>query len=352
MQEQIVIKSDNSIILTAPVMIPGAKDCDYWRGEEPFTIDQVKAFKEAYDDYGFIDKNHAVRDLRTADKNELIGDALKSFLLESETSYTWFDGSVHTYPRGTWMLTSLITDPVAIKQAKEGAITGYSPSVFKRETAEKLRAVLKEDSGLKASAGGLIKNINDPVPALVSLVRQPCQHGSKFCKKHKRGEDMSEDNAKSKIEQIKNILGFEEKVEYATKEDFDEFKESVKISLKSEEMTNSLKVMINEAVAEAIKPLALKEDSNSDDKPDEKKESNEKSNNKKENEEHSTNEKDKKTDEEDENGKSEDKKGLKSDSKSLPLHDDGQNKPAIKSDSAIVLGIMGRSTNGRPLKRQ
>ena len=81
MQEQVVIKSDNSIILTAPVMIPGAKDCDFLRGEIPFTVDQVRAFKEAYDDYGFVDTHHAIKDEHSADKDELVGNALKSFLL-------------------------------------------------------------------------------------------------------------------------------------------------------------------------------------------------------------------------------------------------------------------------------
>ena len=160
MQEQIVIKSDNSIQLTAPVMIPGAKDCDFLRGEIPFTVDQVKAFKEEYDKYGFIDKHHAVRDANTADKSKLIGDAVNSFLLDVPTSFKWVDGTVHTYPAGTWMLTSDITEPAAIKEAQSGLITGYSPSVFPREQAEQIRAALK------ASGGGLIKDITDPVPVL------------------------------------------------------------------------------------------------------------------------------------------------------------------------------------------
>lgn len=323
-------------------MIPGARDCDYWRGEDPFTVDQVKAFKEAYDDYGFIDKHHAVQGIQTAHKHNLIGSALKSFLLDEPTSYTWLDGSIHTYPAGTWMLTSEITDPVAIKQAQDGLITGYSPSIFTRETAEKLRAALKEAS-LKASAGNLIKNINDPVPVLVSLVRKPCQHGNKFCES-KNGENMSEDKAQNKLNKIRGILGLEETKDYATKEDLDEIKESVSGVFKSDEFKEFLGGMINEAVAEAVKPLALKEDNSDDSTNDDKKK--EEEDDTKEGESTGKSDDSKKDDETDDK-----KKGMKSDSKSLPQHDKNpEDKKALKSDKAITMEVMGRDKRGRPLK--
>ena len=328
-------------------MIPGAKDCDYHRGEKPFTIEEVKAFKEAYDDYGFIDKHHAIRDLNSANKHELIGNALKSFLLTEPTSYTWFDGSVHTYPTGTWMLTSQVTDPVAIKQAKEGKITGYSPSIFTRETAEKIRSALKEHV-LKASAGGLIKDINDPVPVLVSLVHKPCQHGNKFCKMN-IGESMSEDKAQSTLKQIRDILGFEDKPEYATKEDLDEIRESFVSALKSDEFKEIIGAMVNEAVTEAVKPIGLKEDK----KVDEKEESEEVESEEGVTEEEEKPETEETSEEEDEDDGEEKKKtenkGLKEDSKALPQHDNN-GKPAIKSDKAIVMEAMGRTNRGRPLK--
>lgn len=327
-------------------MIPGARDCDYWRGEDPFTVDQVKAFKEAYDDYGFIDKHHAVQGIQTAHKHNLIGSALKSFLLDEPTSYTWLDGSIHTYPAGTWMLTSEITDPVAIKQAQDGLITGYSPSIFTRETAEKLRAALKEAS-LKASAGNLIKNINDPVPVLVSLVRKPCQHGNKFCES-KNGENMSEDKAQNKLNKIRGILGLEETKDYATKEDLDEMKESVSGVFKSDEFKEFIGGMINEAVAEAVKPLALKEDKSTNEEDEKKKEEEEE-----EEETQSTESNEKETDESNEEDEKTDdkKKSMKSDSKSLPQHDKPGEKKALKSDYAITMEVMGRDRRGRPLKK-
>lgn len=342
MQEQIVIKSDNSIILTVPVMIPGAKDCDYWRGEDPFTVEQVRSFKEAYDDYGFIDKHHAVRGVQSAHKHHLIGNALKSFLLSEETSYTWVDGSIHTYPMGTWMITTEVNDPVAIKQVRDGQITGASPSIFTRETAEKIKAALKSDAGLKASAGDLIKNIHDPVPVLVSLVRKPCQHGNKFCESN-NGENMSDKDTQI-VKQIKNLLGMEDKPEYATKEDLDEIQESVSGVFKSDEFKEFLGGMINEAVAEAVKPLALKEDNSDDSTEDD---------NKKEEEDPQIDEssEDKSDDSKKDDETDDKKKSMKSDSKSLPQHDKNpEDKKALKSDKAITMEVMGRDKRGRPLK--
>jgi hypothetical protein len=332
LQEQIVIKSDNSIIVTAPVMIPGAKDCDFLRGEIPFTVDQVRAFKEAYDDYGFIDKHHAIRDVNSASKYELIGKALKSFLLPESTSYQWLDGSVHTYPAGTWMLTSEITDPVAIKQARDGLITGYSPSVFPREQAEQIRA------SLKASSGGLIKDISDPVPALVSLVFKPCQHGNKFCK---NGDIMSDDNkAQSKLNQIMNILGGKEP-EYAMKEDLDSLKDDILSAFKSDEFKGVVKATVDECLAEALKQPGLKAEKPPEDEGEEKppKETGEEGE-----------EKPPEDEEEEDETKSNEKPAAKQDtaggSKQLPLHD-GQ-KPAMKSDKAVIFEIMGLDSNGRP----
>jgi len=316
-------------------MIPGAKDCDYWRGEEPFTAAQIKAFKEAYDDYGFIDKHHQIRDINSAKKDDLIGSALKSFILQETTSYTWFDGSVHTYPAGTWMLTSQIDDPVAIKAVKDGLITGYSPSVFRRETAERIRAALK--SACKSSAGGLIKDIKDPVPVLVSLVRKPCQHGNRFCKNNIVGEDMSEDTAQSKLKEIKQILGFD-KPEFATKEDLDEIKESMKGD--SDAFKEEMKTFIQECISEALAEPAVKEDKPADEKVDEPAV---KADEKPEDEEEKPADEEENSEEEEE-----EKPATKGDSKAMPLHDTGDDKPAMKSDSAIVFDIMGRTTSGRP----
>ena len=92
---------DGTILLTAPVLIPGARDCDYAKGEIPLTESQVKSFKESYDNYGFVDHEHGL----TKDGRK-IGEPHQSILLDHDTTFTLFDGTDKVYPTGTWMLTT------------------------------------------------------------------------------------------------------------------------------------------------------------------------------------------------------------------------------------------------------
>lgn len=176
--------SDGSITLTAPVMIPGAKDCDYQHGEIPLTTEQIQAFAESYEQYQFIDHEHGLT--RNGQK---IGVPVNSFLLTEDTTMNTLDGS-KTYPQGTWMMTSHLTDEAAIKNALSGGYTGYSVSVFSRSRADQYLEALKTDKTtplpmacktINSGGTALIKDINDPVVLSVSLVKSPCLHDSKFC---------------------------------------------------------------------------------------------------------------------------------------------------------------------------
>ena len=113
---------DGSIYLTAPVLIPYAKDCDYENGETPLNESQIKAFKESYDKYGFVDHEHGL----TKDGRK-IGEPSQSIILDHDTTFTTIDGTTKTYPEGTWLLTTHITDDEAISEANKGYYTGYSP---------------------------------------------------------------------------------------------------------------------------------------------------------------------------------------------------------------------------------
>ena len=175
---------DGTIQLTAPVLIPGAKDCDYQNGEIPLTKEQISQFAESYERYQFIDHEHGLT--RNGRK---IGVPVNSFLLTQDTSFNTIDGS-KTYPSGTWMMTSQLTDDVAIKNAMDGAYTGYSVSVFSQERADAYLEALKHDKNTplptackNISSGGtaLIKDVPNPVVLSVSLVKSPCLHDSKFC---------------------------------------------------------------------------------------------------------------------------------------------------------------------------
>ena len=193
---------DGSVELTAPVMIPGAKDCDYEHGEEPLTKEQISQFAESYKNYQFIDHEHGLT--RNGAK---IGVPVNSFLLTSDTSFQTIDGS-HTYPSGTWMMTSQLTDEAAIQNALSGGYTGYSVSVFSKDRADQYLEALKTDKDapmpsacktINSGGNALIKDIRDPVVLSVSLVKSPCLHESKLCELNEEEIMTEEVSLKSKI---------------------------------------------------------------------------------------------------------------------------------------------------------
>ena len=200
--------SDGSILLTAPVLIPGARDCDYAKGEIPLTEEQVKSFKESYDNYGFVDHEHGL-----TKNGRKIGEPHTSIILDHDTTFTLYDGTDKTYPTGTWMLTTHLTDDEAISEAMKGYYTGYSPSILPKASADKYLAALKAGKEcacknmVNSSGNALIKDVPDGVVLSVSLTRQPCLHESKFCEIDNMEEDMS---LKSKILQA---MGMSEEAE-------------------------------------------------------------------------------------------------------------------------------------------
>ena len=129
---------DGSILLTAPVLIPGARDCDYNKGEIPLTEEQVKSFKESYEQYGFVDHEHGL-----TKNGRKIGEPHNSIILDHDTTFTLYDGTEKTYPLGTWLLTTHLTDDEAISEAMKGYYTGYSPSILPKASADKYLAALK-----------------------------------------------------------------------------------------------------------------------------------------------------------------------------------------------------------------
>ena len=191
-------------------MIPNTPDCDYPRGEKPFTIEEIQFFKESFQDYQIVDKNHQV--FLNLGSAKQIGEPVDSFLLDEDTTYELIDGTMETYPKGTWMLTTDVTDPLTQQEIEKGILTGYSPSVHTQHIGE----LIKEAMAVKASQGQLIHDIPNPNTITVSIVRKPCQNGSKQCK---IGSEVMSDDKKT-LNKIKDLLGGDTK-EYATKEDFD-----------------------------------------------------------------------------------------------------------------------------------
>jgi len=244
---------DGTIYLTAPVLIPHARDCDFENGETPLTEEQVKAFKESYDKYGFVDHEHGL----TKDGRK-IGEPSKSIILDHDTTFTTFDGTTKTYPEGTWLLQTHITDDEAISEANKGYYTGYSPSILPRASADKYLEALKADrecackNQLKSMGNSLIKDVPDPVVLSVSLTKQPCLHESKFCE---LSDNMEEElSLKSKI---LNAMGMSEEAEViALKSQVSELE--AKIEEMKTEFAESLKSMQEEfkqTLTEALTPV-------------------------------------------------------------------------------------------------
>ena len=248
---------DGTINLTAPVLIPNAKDCDYHNGEEPLTEQQIRAFKESYDKYGFVDHEHGLtRDGRR------IGEPSKSIILDQDTTFTLYDGTTQTYPNGTWMLTTHITDETAIVEAMKGYYTGYSPSILPRTSADKYLAALKAGKtdcackNVSSMGNSLIKDVPDPVVLSVSLTRQPCLHESKFCE---LSDNMEEEmSLKSKI---LTAMGMTEEAEViALKSEVTELKETISTMQNDfQEALKSMQEEFKQTLTEALK-TAVDED--------------------------------------------------------------------------------------------
>lgn len=161
----------NSIVVTAPVMIPNTPDCTYDQGEPVLKPEQIKEFQENYKKYKLIDMEHDFRDTY-----KTRGTVLKSWILDKPTSFLNFQGTQEIkYPKSTWMMTARIYDPTAVQLIQNGYLTGFSSSTINKSVAD-MR--LKEAQKSKT----LIKDIKDPVTYVVSLVHSPCLTQSKFCK--------------------------------------------------------------------------------------------------------------------------------------------------------------------------
>ena len=319
--------TDGSIHLTAPVLIPYAKDCDYENGETPLTPQQVMAFKESYDKYGFVDHEHGL----TRDGRK-IGEPSKSIILDQDTTFTLYDGTRQTYPMGTWLLTTHITDDEAISEALKGYYTGYSPSILPRSNADKYLAALKagKDCACKnqvsSMGNSLIRDVPDPVVLSVSLTRQPCLHESKFCELNGEIMENEEMSLKSKI---LTAMGMSEEAEVvALKSEVSELKETI-ASMQSEfsEALKSMQEEFTQTLTEALHPV--------DEVVAEKGE-----------EPEATEEEDTEAEEEVEEVPEETEEepvAEKGESKAEPVHDNLAEKSVKKTN---IYEIMGRNSNG------
>ena len=318
-------------------MVPNAPDCDYHNGEPPLTKQQIRAFKESYDKYAFVDHEHkltkAPSGLSYIDTNfngKKIGDPHKSKLLDQDTTFTLYDGTSKTYPDGTWMLTTHITDADAISEAMKGNYTGYSPSVLPRARADMYLEALKAGKtecackNINSMGNSLIKDIEDPVVLSVSLTKQPCLHESKFCEM----SDIMEEDVQSFKSKILSAMGMSEEAEVEAlksqvttlEEKIDKMQNDFAEALKSQ--TEEFKQTLAEAFKSVEEEVAEEAET-----------------------EEATEEAEVEVEEEveEEEATETEEVAEKGESKAEPVHD---NLTAEKSKSVNVYEIMGRNPDG------
>ena len=331
--------SDGTLELTAPVMIPEAHDCDYKNGEPPLTKEQISQFAKTYEKYQFIDHEHGLT------RNGVrIGEPINSFLLTEDTTLNTLDGS-HTYPSGTWMVTSHITDDTAIQNVLSGGYTGYSASVFTQSRADEYLAALKSNpdtelpcscKDINSTGNSLIKDVPNPVVLSVSLVKSPCLHDSKFCE---LDGDIMTDEVKSMKSKILDAMGMSEQAEV-------EALKSQVVSLESKidemqanfnEALKSMQEAFESSLKEALTPVAEKAEEEPEEEAEEVEE---------EQVEETTETVEEATEEETVEEEPEEETepvAEKGHSKSEPVHDNVQ---AEKSEPFNVYTAMGRNLDG------
>lgn len=343
-------QEDGTIFLTAPVMIPNARDCDYENGEPPLTADQILAFKQSYDKYAFVDHEHKLtnpKQLAYVDVNftgKKIGDPHKSIILDQDTTFSLYDGTEKMYPKGTWMLTTHITDEEAISEAMKGRYTGYSPSVMSKRKADQYLAALKSENEcackhLNSAGTGLISQVPNAVVLSVSLTKQPCLHESKFCELDNMEEDVQ--SFKSKV---LSAIGMSEEAEVlALKAEVNSLEE--KIDKMQNDFTEALKSMQEEftqTLTEALKSVdeeVAEEEAETEETTEEEAEVTVEE----EVEEEATPEEEEVAEKAEEEVVAE-----KGESKQEPVHD---NIEAAKSKPTNIYKLMGRNPDGTKIRK-
>lgn len=175
----IIEETRDYIIVTLPIFIPDARDCEYDQGEKPLTAEQIQRFAEEYLDWKIVDLEHEF-----LYNGQVIGTLVESHIATRPQIVKFIDGTPREYPIGTWFVTLKITDQDVIQGIKDGHYTGGSATTIERKDAEKLRGLL--NSHVPASTKSRIKrikisDIKDPVLITISIVHSPCVPLAKFC---------------------------------------------------------------------------------------------------------------------------------------------------------------------------
>ena len=174
----IVFKDDEKRIITASVLIPFCDDCDAKRGEKQLTPEEIQEISFEYmKNHRIVDKLH---DYAQTEKD--IGDVVESWQLRQEETHTNIFGVQKTFPKGTWMATTHITDDDAWEGVKKGEYNSYSVTVISKELSDEFAA-----KGLQVDKERvLIKDVMERSPSgkaagyTISLVPAGCVFDNDF----------------------------------------------------------------------------------------------------------------------------------------------------------------------------
>jgi hypothetical protein len=174
----IVFKDDEKRIITASVLIPFCDDCDAKRGEKQLTPEEIQEISFEYmKNHRIVDKLH---DYAQTEKD--IGDVVESWQLRQEETHTNIFGVTKTFPKGTWMATTHITDDDAWEAVKKGEYNSYSVTVISKELSDEFAA-----KGLMVDKDRvLIKDVMENSPSgkaagyTISLVPAGCVFDNDF----------------------------------------------------------------------------------------------------------------------------------------------------------------------------
>ena len=336
-----ICTKDDNITITAPVLIPYENDCDYCRGEKPLTTEKIKNIAKSFKEYAIIDRNHTY-----FFNGKSVGTPLQSWITDKPMTLKGVDGEVREYPIGTWMLKTLITDPISKKEATSGLLTGYSASVVPRKEAETFKQAI--DGSFKSRVN--ISDIEDPVCYTVSLVKDPCQYSAKFCNISKEEEEMSEEISQEKLE--KGIIG-------AFKSLFQSEEEDTSIDTSKFALKSDLEEMKSSIISEITTALKAKEDEEDEEEKEEpqteEEETSEETSEDEASEETSEDEASEGLTEEEEKefqrllAKRKKPKASNKSGNGLDIHD-APETTSLKSENECIMEALGRTPDGRKAK--
>jgi hypothetical protein len=251
----IVMKDDDKRLITSSVLLPFCDDCDAKRGEKQHTPEEIQSMMIGYmRDHRIVDKLH---DYAVTKKD--VGDVVECWQLRQDETHTNIFGVEKTFPKGTWMATTYISDDETWLNAKKGIYNSYSVTAIPKDLSDKLA-----EKGIAAKERVLIKDLKDPVGYTISLVPKGCVYENDFHSMkgfvEKAGQVFSSANSaaiQKAIDVLQGLLGKQTKADEAKAKN-DMVGKEEELDMKKEDVGTMIDEKLNSMKEDIIK--SIKED--------------------------------------------------------------------------------------------